>query len=141
MKHLKGYNESIKANESLNIKDVNFYIQDLFSDVIDSGVRVFLHKAGLPSRYTIKIGEYSDQVKFKYSDISDEIEHLKSHLINDGNMRLSDVEVDLVKDTQRYEIFGYGRRLQGWERLNILKEKDIELYSMSIGFIVRGTNI
>lgn len=145
-------NSKKKINESiLEIKEDAEYIQDIFSGVIDDGVRVFFARAGLPNRYTIKIGEYSDQVKFKYSTISNEIEHLKSYLINDCNMRLSDVEVDVVKPIRDgmgnsymsgENIFGYGKRLEGWEKLNILKEKDTEMYSMAISFVRRGvTNI
>jgi hypothetical protein len=51
-------------------------------------------------------------------------------------MRLSDVEVDIVHRDRN--ALGYGRRLEGWEKLNILKEKDTELYSMSISFVRRG---
>lgn len=144
-------NETTMNESLLEIKEDAEYIQDIFSGIIDDGVRVFFARAGLPNRYTIRIGEYSDQVKFKYSDISNEIEHLKSYLINDRNMRLSDVEVDVVKPVKDgmgtymsfgSNVFGYGRRLEGWEKLNILKEKDTEMYSMAISFVRRGvTNI
>lgn len=129
------------VNESLlEIKEDAEYIQDIFSGVIDDGVRVFFARAGLPNRYTIRIGEYSDQVKFKYINISNEIEHLKSYLINECNMRLSDVEVDFV-ECNSSDVYGYGRRLEGWEKLNILKEKDTEMYSMAISFVRRGLHI
>ena len=126
-------NETTMNESLLEIKEDAEYIQDIFSGIIDDGVRVFFARAGLPNRYTIRIGEYSDQVKFKYSDISNEIEHLKSYLINDRNMRLSDVEVDFVGCFSS-DVYGYGRRLEGWERLNVLKEKDMEMYSMAISF-------
>lgn len=139
MKHLTTY----KLYESFlqDRKEIRDYVSDLFSGIISEGVRVFVYVERVPTKYKIVIGEYSDQVEFKYSDISSEVEHIKSYFINEGDMRLGDVAVDVVGDKPHLvvrELFGNGKRLLGWEKLEILSKEDPTLYSISIEFERRG---
>lgn len=133
MKHLKAYKIFELSNE--DEVNINLYVQDLLSDIKADGVRVFTHNH-LPSRYRVAIGEYSDQVIFKYSDVANEVNHLKSYFINELGMRLG--EVDVYFDDGK----SMNSRLLGWEKLKQLESDDVRsmgklrsLCSLTLNFI------
>jgi hypothetical protein len=139
MKHLTTYN----LHESFlhERKEVRNYINDLFAEVKSNGVRIFVYCHRVPTTYKIIIGEYSDQVMFSYSDVSDEIGHMISYFINDGNMRLGDVNMD--GDFVKGRAKDYGKipgRLLGWEKLKFLETMKDEkcIFSITINFESRG---
>lgn len=139
MRYLKSF-ESIHNSGDSEKVIIRQYVSDIFSEVEENRIRVFYSK--FRSSSTVKIGEYSDQVSFRYSDVSNEINHLRSYLLEEHNTILGDVEFDraLGVDVQNPFIefnnlyYKSGRRLEGWEKLDILKITNIPVYAIALNF-------
>jgi hypothetical protein len=133
MKHLKVYKIFELSNQ--DEVNINLYVRDLLSDIQSDGVRVFTYNH-LPSRYRVAIGEYSDLIAFKYSDVSNEIKHMISYFINELGMRLGEVDVYFTDGKSM------SSRLLGWEKLKQLESDDVNslgnrrhLCSLTLNFI------
>lgn len=121
MKHIKPY----KIFES-TISEISEYVKDIFAYAEE--IDVFVERDAIRRGYNITIS-HNDNDKFKYSDVINEIEHMKSYFINEENMRLG--RVDVITDTSVFDtgnynycpINLYGGDTFGWKRLKFLEDK------------------